>query len=144
MTNYAWLIYPACAALSLAAADFFLKLASSRMSSNLVAFVYSLATLVIPTIIFLWARARGEEIRYTPTGFVFAVLMGFVFSLVVVFINLTFANGVNLSVGTPIIRFAGIVLASALGILVFGETISVRYVIGFIFVLMGLYFIVTR
>ena len=144
MAQYSWLIYPLCAALSLAAADFLLKLASSRVSSNLVAFVYSFATIIIPTVILLAARARGEDIRYTPVGLMLVVLMGFVFSLVVVFLNLTFASGVNLSVGTPVIRMVGIILASTLGVLVFGEAVSLRYFFGFALALLGIYFIVTK
>ena len=66
------------------------------------------------------------------------------FSAVVVFLNLTFVSGVNLSVGTPVIRMAGITLASLLGILVFGEGISWRYVLGFALAVLGLYFIVTK
>ena len=144
MSQYAWLIFPAGAALSVAAADFFLKLASSRISSNLVAFIYSLMTLVVPTVLLLVARARGEEFSYTREGVIFAMLMGIAFSAVVVFLNLTFASGVNLSVGTPVIRLAGIMIASLLGILVFGEPISWRYVFGFGLAIAGLYFIITR
>ncbi len=144
MSQYTWLIYPVGAALSLAAADFFLKLSSSRISSNLVAFLYSLCTIILPTVLLLIARARGEDFTFTREGVFFAVLMGIAFSLVVVFLNLTFASGVNLSVGTPVIRMAGIMLASALGILVFGEAISLRYLFGFALALLGIFFIVTK
>jgi len=144
MSQYAWFLFPLGAALSLAAADFFLKLSSSRLSSNLVAFIYSMATLIPPTLLLIVARARGEEVTYTRDGIIFAVLMGIAFSLVVVFLNLTFASGVNLSVGTPVIRLAGIMLASTLGILFFQETISLRYLLGFGLAVLGIYFIVTK
>jgi len=144
MSQYAWFLFPLGAALSLSAADFFLKLSSSRLSSNLVAFIYSMATLIPPTILLIVARARGEEVTYTREGIFFAVLMGIAFSLVVVFLNLTFASGVNLSLGTPVIRLAGIMLASTLGILFFQETISLRYLLGFGLAVLGIYFIVTK
>lgn len=144
MSQYSWIIYPIGAAVSLAAADFFLKLSSSRISSNLVAFVYSLCTIVLPTILLFVARARGEAITFTREGLVFALLMGIAFSAVVVFLNLTFASGVNLSVGTPAIRMAGIIIASSLGILVFREEVSWRYFWGFVLALLGIYFIITK
>jgi drug/metabolite transporter (DMT)-like permease len=144
MAQYTWLIYPLGAALSLAAADFLLKLTSSRLSANLVAFVYSLTTFVLPTILLIAARVRGEDITVTRDGVIFAFLTGIAFSLVVVFLNLTFASGVNLSLGTPVIRMAGIIIASALGILVFGEQVSLRYFLGFGLALLGIYFIVTK
>jgi uncharacterized membrane protein len=138
MAQYSWLLFPVGAALSLAAADFFLKLSSTRISSNLVAFVYSLMTLVVPTVLLVLAKARGEEITFTREGIFFAMLMGIAFSAVVVFLNMTFASGVNLSVGTPVIRTAGIMVASVLGILVFGEQISWRYLFGFALTVAGL------
>ena len=144
MTQYTWIIFPIGAALSLAAADFFLKLSSSRISSNLLALIYSLSTLILPAILLAAARARGDEITATREGLVYGVLMGIAFSTVIVFLNLTFVSGVNLSVGTPVIRMAGITLASLLGILVFGEGISWRYVLGFALAVLGLYFIVTK
>jgi drug/metabolite transporter (DMT)-like permease len=144
MAQYTWILFPIGAALSLAAADFFLKLSSTRISSNLVAFIYSLSTLILPTILLAVARARGDEISSTREGVFFAVLMGIAFSTVIVFLNLTFVSGVNLSVGTPVIRLAGIMVASLLGILVFGEGISWRYVLGFALAVVGLYFIVTK
>jgi drug/metabolite transporter (DMT)-like permease len=144
MAQYTWILFPIGAALSLAAADFFLKLSSSRISSNLLALIYSLATLILPAILLAAARARGEEISSTREGLFFAILMGIAFSSVVIFLNLTFVSGVNLSVGTPVIRMAGIIIASLLGILVFGEGISWRYVFGFVLAVVGLFFIVTK
>ncbi len=144
MSNYTWLIYPVGAAFTLAAADFFLKLSSSRMSTNLVSLIYALATLIPPMILLVIGRTRGEELTYSTEGIFFAVLMGISFSLVVVFLNLTFASGVNLSLGTPVIRMVGIILASVLGILVFNESVSLRYCLGFGLALLGIYFIVTK
>ena len=144
MTQYTWILFPIGAALSLAAADFFLKLSSSRISSNLLALIYSLSTLILPAFLLAVARARGDEISSTREGLVFGILMGIAFSSVVVFLNLTFVSGVNLSVGTPVIRLAGIMLASLLGVLVFGEGISWRYVFGFALAVVGLFFIVTK
>jgi drug/metabolite transporter (DMT)-like permease len=99
---------------------------------------------VVPSILLWIAKSRGEEITFTREGLVFAMLMGIAFSSVVVFLNMTFASGVNLSVGTPVIRTAGIMVASILGILVFGEQVSWRYIFGFALTVAGLYFIVTR
>lgn len=144
MAQYSWLIYPVGAALSLASADFFLKLASSRMSASLVTLIYALTTIIPPTVWLLISRARGEAVAITNEGIFFAILTGLAFSFVVVFLNLTFASGVNLSLGTPVIRMAGIIIASTLGILVFREDISLRYVLGFGLALIGIYFIITK
>src|SRR5260370_8197136 len=101
MAQYTWMLFPIGAALSLAAADFFLKLSSSRISSNLLAFIYSLSTLILPAIVLAVARARGDEISSTREGLFFATLMGIAFSSVVVFLNLPFVCPVHPSLGTP-------------------------------------------
>ena len=138
------LLFPVCAALSLAAADFFLKLASSRLSSSITTLIYALCTFIVPIVWVGIAKWRGEEFLINRDGILPAVLAGIAFSLVVVFLSLTFAAGVNLSIGTPAIRTLGIVLAATLGIVVFNEGISLRYVLGFALSLSGIYLIVTR
>ena len=57
---------------------------------------------------------------------------------------LLFSQGVDLSIGTPVIRTGGIVLAATLGILVFREGFNWQYVIGFALAVIGIYLVVTR
>lgn len=55
-----------------------------------------------------------------------------------------FNSGVNLSIGIPVIRVGGIVLAATLGILVFRESVSLRYVVGFALAIFGILLIATQ
>ncbi len=132
------------AVICLASADFFLKLSSTRISSSLGTLVYAV-TAVLPAA--LWvvvARATNASFHVTRDGILASVMVGISFSLVVAFLSMTFAAGANLSIATPTIRLAGIVLASALGILVLGEVVSWRYGLGILLTFLGVYFIVTR
>jgi len=70
------------------------------------------------------------------TGIAFGVFTGIMFLL--------FSMGVNLSVGTPVVRMGGIAVAALLGILVFREGWNWQYIIGFALAAVGIFLIATR
>lgn len=142
--NLSTIIFALGGAISVALADFFLKLSSGRISSNLVTLVYALTATLIPTVWVLWDKYHGAPLVFTREGAWLGVLVGLSFSLAVVFFSLTFATGVNLSIATPAIRIVAIVLASALGILVLREDFTLRYALGVVLAGAGIYLIVTR
>lgn len=142
--NLSTIIFALGGAISVALADFFLKLSSGRISSNLVTLVYALAATLIPTAWVLWDKYHGAPLVFTREGAWLGVLVGLSFSLAVVFFSLTFATGVNLSIATPAIRIVAIVLASALGIIVLREDFTLRYALGVVLAGAGIYLIVTR
>ncbi len=142
--NLSTLLFALGAALSVALADFFLKLSANRISTNLVTLIYAFTATVIPTIWVLWSKFSGESLIFSREGALLGVLVGISFSLAVVFFSLTFASGVNLSIATPAIRLVAIVLASALGILILREDFTWRYALGVALTFAGIYFIVTR
>ena len=80
----------------------------------------------------------------TPWGLAWSIATGVAFGTFTALLFTIFTSGVNLSVGTPVIRLGGIVLAAMLGILVFRESTSLRYVIGFTLAVVGILLIVTQ
>ena len=138
------LVYAVGAFVGIALADFFLKLSAGRISSSLGTLVYAV-TAVVPAVIWVvWERASNVSQTISREGVLACMAVGVCFSLVVVFLSLTFANGANLSMASPIIRLMGIVLASILGIVVLGEQFSLRYLLGALLTVGGIYFIITR
>lgn len=138
------ILYAVGAFICLASADFFLKLSAGRISSSLGTLVYAVTAVVPAAIWVAWQKISHESLQFTREGALASIAVGISFSLVVVFLSLTFANGANLSVASPIIRLLGIVLASSLGILVLGEAFSLRYAFGVLLTFAGIYFIITR
>jgi len=130
--------------LCLASADFFLKLSSTRISSSVGALVYAFAVILVPAIWVAWQKFSGEALLITRDGVLASVAVGISFSLVVVFLSMVFGGGGNLSVASPVIRLAGLMLASVLGILVLGEPFNLRYAFGVALTIAGVYFIITR
>jgi len=137
-------LYAIGAFVCLASADFFLKLSAGRISSSLGTLIYAITAVVPAAIWVAWQKFANEPLQITREGMLTSIAVGISFSLVVVFLSLTFANGANLSIASPVIRLLGIVLASSLGILVLGEAVSWRYAFGVALTFAGIYFIVTR
>ncbi len=142
--NLSTLFFALGAAISVALADFFLKLSTGRISPNLVTLVYAITATAIPTIWVLWEKINGASLTFTPEGAFLGVLVGIAFSFAVVFFSLTFSTGANLSIATPAIRLVAIVMASGLGILILREDFTWRYGLGAALTFAGIYFIVTR
>ena len=138
------ILYAVGAVICLASADFFLKLSSTRISSSLGTLVYAI-TAVFPALIWVvWMRVTNNALSITREGVLASMMVGISFSLVVAFLSLTFAAGADLSIASPTIRSAGIVLASSLGILLLREEFNPRYALGILLTFAGIYFIVTR
>ncbi len=142
--NSSTFLYAFLTVICLALADFFLKLSSSRVSTNVSTLIYAMTAVVPPALWVAWAKLNNIEMTVTREGIITSMLTGVFFSLVVVFLSLTFQSGGNLSVASPVIRLSALVLASFLGILILGEVVSWRWAFGVLLTFAGIYFIVTR
>lgn len=139
-----WLPFAAGAAIALATADFSVKLAAGKLSSEIGALIYSLTTVVISGAWLLYSRGSGVALKLMPEGLAPALLTGVAFAFVTILLYRTFSTGVNISLAVPVIRIAGILMASALGVVVLREPLTGRYVIGVVLAVAGIYLIATR
>ena len=80
----------------------------------------------------------------TREGVLWSMAVGVCFSLFTGLMFLLFSQGVDLSIGSPIIRMGGVVLAATLGIIVFREGFNLQYLIGFLLAAAGIFLVVTR
>ena len=138
-----WIPFAAVCAIFLACADFFVKLASNRISSSMGALIYGGTTFLTALAWVLYQRATGQSFVVTPLGFGYAVVVGLAFSAVTFLLYVTFARA-NVSIASPTIRITGILLASLLGILVLREAFTWRYALGVLLALAGVTLIILR
>jgi uncharacterized membrane protein len=138
-----WIPFAAAAAVFLASADFFVKLASSRISSSLGALIYGLTTTAAALVWVLYERGTGQPQFCTPQGLGYAVLVGLAFSGVTFLLYVTYTR-VEVSIGSPAIRLTAVVLASLLGLVVLREPFTWRYVLGVVLAVAGVWLIVFR
>jgi drug/metabolite transporter (DMT)-like permease len=138
-----WLPYALVCSAFLASADFFVKLASSRISASVGMFVYGATTFTVGLLWVGFLKLTHQPLLITRPGLLYSLAVGVAFSSVTLLLYLTYAR-VDVSVGSPAIRVTGILLASMLGILLLHEPFTWRYLIGLILTVAGVTLVVFR
>jgi drug/metabolite transporter (DMT)-like permease len=138
-----WFPYALVCSIFLASADFFVKLASSRISSSVGMFIYGATTFTVGLIWVGSLKLTHQPLLITRQGLLYSLAVGVAFSSVTLLLYLTYAR-VNVSIGSPTIRVTGILLASMFGILLLHEPFTWRYLIGLILTVAGVALIVFR
>jgi len=124
-------------------ADFAIKETSGKISPALGTLIYAVVAILPPLLWTLWTRTH-EPLLITRDGAIWAAVTGIAFGVFTGIMFLLFSMGVNLSVGTPVVRMGGIAVAALLGILVFREGWNWQYIIGFALAAVGIFLIATR
>ena len=138
-----WLPFALTAAACLALADFLVKQATNRLSTSLGMVIYGAVNVLVGLGWVLYQRAAGQPLFATRPGLVYASGVGLAFCGVTLMLYVTFAR-VDVSLGSPVIRLTGIMLASLLGIALLGEPLTWRYVLGVALAVAGVALIVAR
>src|SRR5262245_31108265 len=112
-------------------ADFATKQASGRISPALGTLIYAASAMAPPLVWTIWTRAHAPLV-VTRTGIGWAIATGLAFGVFAGLLFFLFSHGVNLSVGTPIIRLGGIAFAALLGIMVLREPFNIQSLAGFV------------
>ncbi len=127
----------------IALADLSTKQSAGKISPSLGTLIYAVTTIAIPLVWTVWTRANGG-LQITRDGVLWSIAVGICFSIFTGLMFLLFSQGVNLSIGSPIVRMGGIVLAATLGIVVFRERLNLQYVIGFVLAAVGIFLVAIR
>jgi uncharacterized membrane protein len=138
-----WFPYALLCAVFLASADFFVKLASNKISSSMGMLVYGATTFTVGLTWVGYMKITKQPLLLTQQGLLYALAVGIAFSAVTLLLYATFAR-VNVSIGSPTIRVAGILIASMLGILLLHEPFTWRYLIGLLLTVAGVGLVVFR
>ena len=139
--SFATLVLFIASMLTLGFADFATKQASGRLSPALGTLIYA-ATAMVPALAWtIWTRS---SLVVTRSGVLWAVATGLAFGIFAGLLFFLFSRGVNLSLGTPVIRLGGIAFAAVLGIVILREPFNVQSLAGFVLAALGILLIATR
>jgi uncharacterized membrane protein len=138
-----WLPYALVCSIFLASADFFIKLASNKISPSMGTLIYGATTFVIGLTWVGYLKLTKQPLLITQPGLLYSIAVGMAFGGVTILLYLTFAR-VSVSLGSPTIRVMGILFASLFGILLLHEPFTWRYLIGLILTVAGVALIVLR
>ena len=138
-----WIPYALVCSIFLASADFFVKLASNKISSSMGMLIYGATTFTVGLTWVGYLKVTKQPLLITPQGLLYSLAVGIAFSVVTLLLYLTFAR-ISVSIGSPTIRVMGILLASTFGILLLNEPFTWRYLFGLILTVAGVALIVFR
>jgi drug/metabolite transporter (DMT)-like permease len=138
-----WILYALLCSIFLASADFFVKLASNKISSSMGMLVYGATTFTVGLTWVGYLKLTKQPLLITQQGLLYALAVGLAFSAVTLLLYVTFAR-ISVSVGSPTIRLMGILIASMFGILLLHEPFTWRYLLGLILTVAGVVLIVFR
>jgi uncharacterized membrane protein len=138
-----WIPYALLCSIFLASADFFVKLASNKISSSMGMLVYGATTFTVGLTWVGYLKITKQPLLITQQGLLYSLAVGIAFSVVTLLLYLTFAR-ISVSIGSPTIRVMGILLASMFGILFLHEPFTWRYLLGLILTVAGVALIVFR
>ena len=139
--SFATLVLFVASMITLGFADFATKQASGRISPALGTLIYA-ATAMVPALV--WTLSTRASLVVTRSGVLWAVATGLAFGVFAGLLFFLFSHGVNLSLGTPVIRLGGIAFAAVLGIVVLREPFNLQSVTGFVLAALGILLIATR
>jgi len=140
-----WLILALLAATLSGFTDFFIKLSAGKIHATFSGFVINLvSTLVLLPFIFCY-KAKGENIfKFGTNGLAYSIIAGIIIGFLTIVMLKMYSQGTNLSIGSPLIRIGSVVLVISLGILFLKEPITLKFVVGFLLSLAGLYLLVGK
>ena len=138
-----WIPYALLCSIFLASADFFVKLASDKISSSMGMLVYGATTFTVGLTWVGYLKVTKQPLLITQPGLLYSLAVGIAFSVVTLLLYLTFAR-ISVSIGSPTIRVMGILIASMFGILLLHEPFTWRYLLGLILTVAGVTLIVFR
>lgn len=139
-----WMGYAIGTAVALAAADFFIKVATGKLSTSLALLLYGSCTFSLGLGWVLLDKLRGVSIHAQTGGVLAATGVGVAFSVVTVGLYLTFGKGAPITLVSPLVRLGGLLIASLAGFFLLHEPLTWRYVAGMALAVSGLYLIITR
>lgn len=130
------IIFAIIAAVAFGVWTVFHQQASPYINPIFGAIIISLTAVILGSIILL-PQLEGTKLFTDQKGIIFVVLAG-LFAFAIDFFALkTYASGVPISIGGPIIIGGSVVIASVMGLLFLGESISLMKILGIALVIVG-------
>lgn len=134
-----WIIFASLAAIGYGIFDLLVKQAAGKIEDGLSGLIINgIAAAVLLAFVLFEKFIRRTELFTTSTGIWLSVAAGVVIGIVTILFIKMFATGVNLSTGVAIVRAGMIVVATLLAVLILGEKLEPRQLVGVVIVILGL------
>jgi bacterial/archaeal transporter family protein len=87
-----WLLYALACSFFLATADFFVKLASNKISASMGMFMYGATTFAVGLAWVSYLKITGQPLLITQSGLLYSIAVGLAFSGVTILLYITLTH----------------------------------------------------
>ena len=132
-----WLIYALITIICYAGMDLFIKKASGKIDDYLGTAVINFFALIPALLMYTWLKLSQQNILVTKDGTLFSAIAGLFIGVGSITLIRMFAQGANLSIGSPIVRIGTVILTTLLGIFLLNEAFTAKQIIGIVLSVVG-------
>ncbi|GEM_PF-6110516 len=139
-----WIITGVLTALLFALMDLITKIMGKSISVYLSAFLMNFIAAVVLFLYLIFQHLAGKNPFYfTNKGIILSSIAGVVNGASFVFFIFTLTNTPKISLASPLVRILTVIIAVVLGFLVLKEQITLKYIVGFLISIIGLYLLIS-
>ncbi|MBI2971576.1 MAG: EamA family transporter [Candidatus Aenigmarchaeota archaeon] len=130
------ILFAVVTAVSFAVWTVFHQQASAHVNPVFGALVVSTTAAILAAIV-LVMQMKGQPLVTDQRGIIFVLLAGIAAFAIDFFALRTYASGLPISIGGPVIIGGSVLIAAVIGLVVLGESISVMKIVGIALVVAG-------
>jgi uncharacterized membrane protein len=143
IANMMWMIYAVGVAFCTALMDLFIKYSTGKIHDGLGSIILNFSSIVPVLIYTLAGKISGDKIVFSKLGVFYSVLGGLSIGFATLFVFKVLALDINLSIVVPVFRVGIMIFSTIFGVLLFKENLNLKFIAGFLMVLVGLFLIST-
>ncbi len=125
-------------------ADFLRKLSSGSTNDQLLSFVFNLGATLSPLVILIFLIYRKFPIKYNSNHLMLSLLGGVLAGIGGILLFYLLSRGQSISILFPLIRVGSLVFVTLCGFIFLSEPITFKILIGLVFSLTGILFIISK
>ncbi len=140
-----WVTISIIAALFFGLSDLLTKLLGRNIHILLSSFLLTITSAFAIGVYLIYMKLFKNEVLFlNKKGIIISGLIGLIIAVATILFILAFSKADKLSAVSPLIRSLTIIIASLLGILFLKEKFTLKYIIGLILCIVGIYLITTK
>lgn len=139
-----WITWALVAAFFGGLTDIFFKLVNGKIHNSVSSLIINIFS-VLPVLVFtIYSKLTNQTLNYTKIGVMYSIFAGLSIGMITL-TSFKMFNDPNsdLSVAVPVMRVTMILMAIIFGVLFLKETINLKFIIGLILSIIGLYLVST-
>lgn len=133
-----WLTFAILAASSFGFYNYFVRLASDKLSPTIALMFIAGTSFLVATVSTIVLKLAGQDLTITRSAITYPILAGLFTGIAEILYLVMFSKNPNLSIGTPLVIGTTILVATLLAIFLLKEPVNAAKIVGIVITLAGL------